>query len=115
MTIPTSRTEQAWIRIPDGTKVRLLEGGQEGVIDGLTEFVTGSNRNPDGRTQYRVNVGDPSRILMSQDGLLVLTDADGVVLMLKENLDYRRIVTERLRAQLPTERFVLSAPKPGAA
>ena len=97
---------KTWMRIPDGTKVRLLEGGQEGVVDGLTEFVTGATRNPDGRTQYRINVGDPARLLISQEGLLVLTDTDGVVLMLKENINYRRIVTERLRAELPTDRFM---------
>ena len=100
---------KTWMRIPDGTKVRLLEGGQQGVVDGLTEIVTGPGRNPDGRTQYRINVGDPARLLISQEGLVVLTDADGVVLMLKENLNYRRIVTERLRAELPTDRFALGA------
>ena len=30
--------------------------GQKG-IDGLTEIVNGPSRNPDGRTQYRINVG----------------------------------------------------------
>jgi hypothetical protein len=97
------------MRIPDGTKVRLCEGGQEGVIDGLTELVVGPSRNPDGRTQYRLNVGDQARMLVAQEALLILTDVDGVVLILKEKIDYRRIVTERLRAELPTDRFVLPA------
>ena len=107
---PTSlNAGKPWLRIPNGTKVRLAEGGQEGVIDGLTEIVVGSGRNPDGRTQYRINVGDPTRLLVAQDALLVLTDADGVALILKENVDYRRIVTDRLRADLSADRFVLEA------
>jgi hypothetical protein len=98
------------MRIPDGTKVRLCEGGQEGVIDGLTELVVGPGRNPDGRTQYRLNVGDQARMLVAQEALLVLTDADGVVLMQKkQNADHRRLVTERLRAELSADRFVHAA------
>jgi hypothetical protein len=100
---------KTWMRIPDGTKVRLCEGGREGVIDGLTELVVGPGRNPDGRTQYRLNVGDQARMLVAQEALLVLTDVDGVVLMHKQNIDYRRIVTERLRAEISADRFVLPA------
>ena len=40
-----------WVRIPDGTKVRHRSEAYEGVIDGLTEIISGSERNPDGRTQ----------------------------------------------------------------
>lgn len=98
-----------WVRIPDGTKVRLREGGQEGVIDGLTELVVGPDRNPDGRTQYRINVGDQDRMLVTETSLQVLTDADGVVLMLKQKPDYRRLVTDRLRGTLPADCFVRSA------
>jgi hypothetical protein len=54
---------KAWMKIPNGTKVRLTVGGMNGVIDGVTELVVGPGRNPDGRTQYRVNVGDPLRML----------------------------------------------------
>lgn len=109
--MPTTSTNTAktWMRIPDGTKVRLSEGGQEGVIDGLTELIVGAGRNPDGRTQYRLKVGDQPRMLVHQEALLLLTDAEGVVLMAKENIGYRRIVTERLRAELPADRFVLPA------
>jgi len=107
-TIPV-KTGKTWIRIPDGTKVRLCEGGQEGVIDGLTELVVGNGRNPDGRTQYRLNIGDPSRMLASEAALVVITDAEGIVLMLKQNIEYRRIVTEQLRTQLPADRFIASA------
>ena len=105
MPINARNAGKPWMRIPDGTKVRLAEGGQEGVIIGLTELVVGPGRNPDGRTQYRLHVGNSARMLVPQDGLLVLTDADGVVLMLKENIDYRRIVTEWLRAELPADHF----------
>lgn len=106
---PKPPAGKQWMRIPNGTKVRLCEGGQEGVIDGLTEFVMGPARNPDGRTQYRLNVGEPARLLVGQEALLVLTDAEGVVLMVKENVAYRRIVTEGLRAELPADRFVPAA------
>ena len=97
------------MRIPNGTKVRLLEGGQEGVVDGLTELVMGTGRNPDGRTQYRINVGEPVRLLMPQAGLVVLTDTDGVVLIGKEHISYRRAVTDQLRAELPADRFAVQA------
>ena len=79
--------------------MRLLEGGQEGLIDGMTELVVGPSRNPDGRTQYRLNVGDPSRLLAGQDDLAVLTDNEGLVLIAKQTLEYRRLVTEQLRAE----------------
>lgn len=109
--MPTTPIKEVktWMRIPDGTKVRLCEGGQEGVIDGLTELVVGSGRNPDGRTQYRLNVGDHARMLVAQEALFLLTDADGIVLMHKQNIEYRRIVTEQLRAVLSADRFVRPA------
>src|SRR5215470_6016038 len=100
-------TTKAWMKIPNGTKVRLADGGMNGVIDGVTELVVGAGRNPDGRTQYRVNVGDPLRMLVAQQDLLVLTDAAGLVLMHKENVEYRRFVTERLRLELSTDRFMV--------
>ena len=106
MPITPVNTGKTWIRIPDGTKVRLREGGQEGAIDGLTELVVGQGRNPDGRTQYRLDVGDPLRMLAPEDALVVMTDAEGIVLMLNQKLDYRRIVTEQLRMQLSADRFV---------
>jgi hypothetical protein len=103
MTTPS--TGKTWMRIPDGTRVHLSEGNQEGIVVGLTECVVGSGRNPDGRTQYRIDVGESVRLLVAQDALLVLTDRDGVVLMRKENLEYRQIVTDWMRAQLPTNQF----------
>ena len=48
-------TVKRWVRIPDGTKVRFRKDGCEGIIDGLTELVVGPGRNPDSRTQYRIN------------------------------------------------------------
>jgi hypothetical protein len=97
-----------WTRFPNGTKVRLLEGGQEGIIDGLTELVVGPGRNPDGRTQYRLNVGDGSRMLAGQGELTVLTDNEGLVLIVRQTIEYRRIVTDQLRAELTCDRFVAS-------
>jgi hypothetical protein len=101
--------EKPWIRIPDGTKVRLRDNGQEGVVDGLTELGTGTGRNPDGRTQYRINLGDQARALVVEDDLLVLIDADGMVLMAKQKPEFRRFVTARLRGALAADRFVPSA------
>jgi len=100
---------KTWVRIPDGTRVRLREGRQEGVIDGLTELVVGPGRNPDGRTQYRLNLGDQPRMLVAEDELLVLTDAEGLVLMLKQKVELRRFMTERLRAAFAADRFVTTA------
>ena len=77
-------TVKRWVRIPDGTKVRLREDRCEGIIGGLTELVVGPGLNPYSRTQYRINVGDPDRTLAIEDDLLVLTDADGVLLMVKQ-------------------------------
>ena len=102
-------TVKRWVRIPDGTKVRFREDGREGIIDGLTELVVGPGRNPDNRTQYRINVGDPDRILAIEDDLMVLTDADGVVLMVKQKGEYRRVVTQPLPAVFAADRFVRAA------
>ena len=102
---PTT-ADKTWTRFPNGTKVRLLEGGPEGSIDGMTELVMGPGRNPDGRTQYRLNVGDRSRLLAGQGDLAVLTDKDGVVLIEKQTIEYRRLVTDQLRAELTSDRFV---------
>jgi hypothetical protein len=109
MSLPNGESGNAgkkWVRIPDGTKVRVGTGGRDGTIDGLTELVTGSRRNPDGRTQYRVNVGDPERTLAVEDDLLILTDADGLVLMVKQALEYRTYVSRQLHAALGADRFV---------
>ena len=76
-------------RVPDGTKVRFLKDGREGITEGLTELVVGPGRNPDSRTQYRSNVGDPDRTLAIEGDLLVLTDEDGVVIMVKRKGEYR--------------------------
>ena len=66
----------------------------------------GRGRNPDGRTQYRLNAGDRSRLLAGQGDLAVLTDKDGLVLILKQSIEYRRLVTGQLRAELTADRFV---------
>ena len=100
-----------WDRIPDGTKVRHRSEAYEGVIDGLTEIVSGSERNPDGRTQYRVNVGNSTRLLVSEQHLNILLDKNNLVLVGRESELYRLAVTNRLRAVFPEDRFVTAAGK----
>jgi hypothetical protein len=100
---------RTWKRIPDGIRVRLRENAEEGVIDGLTELVVGSARNPDGRTQYRINFGHTERMLVGEDALAIVIDEQGLVLMRKEKVDYRRLVTEQLRKAFSDDRFVPSA------
>jgi hypothetical protein len=100
-----------WVRIPDGTKVRHRSEAYEGVIDGLTEIVSGPDRNPDGKTQYRVNVGDSTRLLVSEHHLNILLDSKNLVLVGREPELYRRSVTDRLRAVFPEDRFVVVATK----
>jgi len=95
-----------WVRIPDGTKVRHRSEAYDGVIDGLTEIVSGSERNPDGKTQYRINVGDNARLLVSEDHLNILLDNKNLVLLARESELYRRNVTDRLRAVFAEDRFV---------
>lgn len=98
-----------WVRIQDGTKVRFCEDGREGFIDGLTELVVGSCRNPDSRTRYRITVGDPDPTLAIEDDQLVLTDADGIVLKVKQKGEYRRVVTQQLQAVFEVDLFVRAA------
>src|SRR5689334_23049616 len=100
---------RTWKRIPDGTRVRLRENAEEGVIDGLTELVIGPSRNPDGRTQYRINFGQSERMLVAEDALAIVIDEEGLVLMRKEKADYRRLVTKQLREGFSDDRFVPSA------
>lgn len=112
----TAKTNQQtsverWVRIPDGTKVRHRSEAYEGVIDGLTEIVSGSARNPDGKTQYRVNVGDSTRLLVSEEHLNILVDSKNMVLLARESELYRRSVTDRLRAVFSEDRFVTTAGK----
>ncbi|HYM38499.1 MAG TPA: hypothetical protein VES96_08855 [Nitrospiraceae bacterium] len=98
-----------WIRIPNGTRVRHRAEGKDGIVDGLTEIVTGPGRNPDGRTQYRIDVtGEPAMHLAAEDELLLLTDKDGLVLILRQQEGYRRQITERLHATFAADRFVIA-------
>jgi len=106
---PTSIDQ--WVRIPNGTKVRHRTEAYEGIIDGLTEIVSGADRNPDGKTQYRVNVGDSTRLLVSEDHLNILLDDKNLVFVGRESELYRRSVTNRLRAVFPEDRFVTTATK----
>jgi len=97
-----------WRRIPDGTKVKHRHEGQEGFIDGTTELVNGPHRNPDGKTQYRMNVGAGTRQLVTEDDLCILLDAKNLVIMAKQNESYRRSVTEQLHALFADDRFIKS-------
>jgi hypothetical protein len=99
----------SWVKLPNGTKVRHRSEGNDGVVDGLTEIVNGPGRNPDGRTQYRIDVaGAPAMQLAAEDDLLLLTDKDGLVLIIKQQEGYRRRVTERLHATFAADRFVVA-------
>ena len=100
---------KSWIRIPDGIRVRLRGGRQEGAIDGLTELAVGPARNPDGKTQYRLNLKGQPRMLVAEKELLVLTDAEGLVFMLKQKVELRRFMTAHLRAAFAADRFVTPA------
>jgi len=96
----------SWRRIPDGVRVRHLAHGEEGLIDGLTEIVEGRRRNPDGATQYRIDTGTDMRSLAAEEELLILVDEEGLVIMRKEPVEYRKFVTDRLHGTFPHDRFV---------
>jgi hypothetical protein len=101
-----SGTASAWVRIPDGTKVKHRHEGHVGFIDGLTEIVSGPNRNPDGKTQYRMNIGAPDRQLVTESDLSILVDDEELVIMLRQKAPYRRAVTQSLHSVLAPDRFV---------
>ncbi len=102
----TPSEQSAWVRIPNGTKVRHRHEAYTGYIDGLTELVEGPSRNPDGKTQYRVNVGGGVRLLVSEENLNILLGNDDLVMIGKEKEGYRRFITTRLRASFEDDRFV---------
>jgi len=104
-----AHSASSWVRIPNGTKVRHRHEAYDGVIDGLTEIVEGSQRNPDGKTQYRVNIGPGSRQLVSEDNLSILLDSENLVIIGREKEPYRRSVTTHLRAAFTEDRFIKSA------
>lgn len=97
---------KAWVRIPDGIKVRHRYQGHDGIIDGLTEIVVGPQRNPDGRTQYRLNIGAPGRQLVTEDDLCILIDVENLVIMGREKAPYRRSITEQLHGVFADDRFI---------
>jgi len=106
ITPPFQAGKSSWMRIPDGTMVQHRYEGHQGVVDGLTEIVTGSGRNPDGRTQYRLNTGLPRRQLVTEDELCILLDGDNLVIMKHAKEPYRRSITELLRNVFADDRFV---------
>ena len=105
----TPSLASSWRRIPDGIKVKHCHEGQEGFIDGTTELVIGPNRNPDGKTQYRMNVGAGARQLVAEGDLCILLDAQNLVIMAKQKEPYRRSVTEQLHGVFADDRFIKSA------
>jgi hypothetical protein len=60
------------------------------------------------RTQYRLKMGIPQRILIAEEDLLIVLDDDGLVMMVKEPELYRREVTARLRSAFAEECFCSS-------
>jgi hypothetical protein len=108
-----SKNASPWVRIPDGTRVKHRHEGHEGVIDGLTEFVSGPNRNPDGKTQYRMNIGTPTRQLVTENDLCILLGGDDLVIMVRQKEPYRRSVTEQLRGWFGADRFMKSTKSQG--
>jgi len=104
-----SSAQSTWVRIPNGTKVRHRTESYTGFIDGLTEIVEGPSRNPDGKTQYRVNIGGGVRLLVSEENLNILIGTDDLVMIGKEKEGFRRFITTRLRASFAEDRFVKPA------
>ena len=102
-----STSSKEWLRIPNGTKVRHRLEGYEGNVDGLTELVDkGTFLNPDGRTQYRIDVGDPQRKLAAEDELLIVSDNEGLMIIGKQKVAYRREVTQWFRSRFAADKFV---------
>jgi hypothetical protein len=99
----------SWVRIPDGTMVRHRHEAYEGSVDGLTEIVSGTNRNPDGKTQYRINTGSGARQLVTEDNLCILLDRENLVIMSRQKEPYRRSVTTQLRGKFSEDRFIKHA------
>ncbi|MEY4706070.1 MAG: hypothetical protein RL042_2275 [Nitrospirota bacterium] len=104
--VQSGTAKSSWVRIPDGTKVKHRHEGHIGFIDGLTEIVSGPNRNPDGKTQYRMNIGAPDRQLVTEDDLSILIDDEELVIMLRQKAPYRRAVTQSLQCVLAADRFI---------
>jgi hypothetical protein len=48
-------------------------------------------------------------MLVAEDALLIVIDKEGLVFMVKQHVDYRRLVTEQLRGDFSADRFVPSA------
>lgn len=106
---PYPTTQSSWFRIPNGTKVRHRHEAYDGVVDGLTELVEGPHRNPDGKTQYRINIGGTTRLLVTEENLSILLDDENLVMIGREKEPYRRSVTAHLRAAFSDDRFIKPA------
>ncbi len=99
--------DKPWLRIPDGTMVLHRSDNKPAIIDGLTELVDSGSMNPDGRTQYRLDVGSSVRRLAGEDELLIVVDENGLVVMPKQSLGYRQYVTARLHHVFQGNRFII--------
>lgn len=99
--------DKPWLRIPDGTMVLHRSDNKPAIIDGLTELVDSGSMNPDGRTQYRLDVGSSVRRLAGEDELLIVVDENGLVVMPKQSLGYRQYVTARLHHVFEDNRFII--------
>lgn len=71
----------------------------------MREALTGPRRKPDGRTQYRMNVGTPERKLAVEEDTLILIASDGLVMIGREKIEFRRLMTEQLRGDFSDNRF----------
>ena len=69
-------------------------------------YASWPNRNPDGKTQYRMNIGAPDRQLVTESDLSILVDDEELVIMLRQKAPYRRAVTQSLHSVLGPDRFV---------
>ena len=103
------RTATAWVRIPDGTKVKHRHEGHGEFNDALTKIVGRAYRNAEGKTQYRMNIGAPDRQRVTEGDLSILIDDEDLVIMLRQKAPYRRAVTQSLHSVLAPDRFVKPA------
>ncbi len=94
------------MRIPDGMKMQHRYERYEGVVDGLTEIVTGSRRNLDGRTQYRLKTGLHRRQLVTENDLCILLDDCDLAIMKHAKAPHHRSITEHLRSVFVEDRYV---------
>ena len=82
----------AWIRIPNGTKVRHRAEKKDGVVDGLTEIVNGPGRHPPSGSMFLYYL-DPDGITVEYSFGMEEFPADGarkprIMEPIKASIDY---------------------------